>query len=124
MTLGDGRFESGTFGTPVVTPPGGLKLVELDGTVRNVANVPHAFLPDGTGFRVFARFIDEGENLVTYDGVVAVYVNYDVIEATYETYEELRADWPVALVGVPPGGTAGQVLKKTSGADYAVGWVT
>ena len=92
MTLGDGLFESGTFGTPVVAPIGGLKLVELDGTVRNVANVPHTFLPDGTGFRVFARFIDEGESLVTYDGVVAVYVIYDVITATYDTYEDLRAD--------------------------------
>jgi hypothetical protein len=32
--------------------------------------------------------------------------------------------WPVALRSVPPGGTTGQVLKKTSNADYAVGWVT
>lgn len=27
-------------------------------------------------------------------------------------------------IGVPVGGTAGQVLAKTSGADYATGWVT
>lgn len=32
--------------------------------------------------------------------------------------------WPVALRSVPPGGTTGQYLKKTSNADYAVGWVT
>lgn len=32
--------------------------------------------------------------------------------------------WPVSVYGVPPGGTTGQVLKKTSGIDYAVGWVT
>lgn len=32
--------------------------------------------------------------------------------------------WPVALAGIPPGGTTNQFLKKTSISDYAVGWVT
>jgi hypothetical protein len=32
--------------------------------------------------------------------------------------------WPVALKSVPRGGATGQVLKKTSNTDYAVGWVT
>ena len=32
--------------------------------------------------------------------------------------------WPVALKSVPPGGTTGQFLKKSSAADYAVAWVT
>jgi Domain of unknown function (DUF4082) len=31
--------------------------------------------------------------------------------------------WPVALKSVPPGGTASQVLAKTSGTDYAADWV-
>ena len=30
--------------------------------------------------------------------------------------------WPVALDGVPPGGTTSQVLAKTSATDYATGW--
>jgi hypothetical protein len=32
--------------------------------------------------------------------------------------------WPVALKSVPPGGSTGQVLKKTSNADYAAAWAT
>jgi Domain of unknown function (DUF4082) len=32
--------------------------------------------------------------------------------------------WPVALKSVPPGGTAAQILSKTSATDYAAGWST
>ena len=39
-------------------------------------------------------------------------------------YGPKATTWPVALVGIPPGGTTGQSLKKTSATDYAVGWVT
>jgi hypothetical protein len=34
------------------------------------------------------------------------------------------AVFAAAGVGIPPGGTTGQVLKKLSNADYDVGWVT
>jgi hypothetical protein len=40
------------------------------------------------------------------------------------TFRGTTDPWPVALRSVPPGGTSGQSLKKTSNADYAVGWVT
>lgn len=36
----------------------------------------------------------------------------------------MAGPWPVAVYGVPPGGTTGQVLKKTSGTDYATAWST
>lgn len=32
--------------------------------------------------------------------------------------------WPVAVVGVPPGGAASTVLTKASATDFALGWTT
>ena len=46
--------------------------------------------------------------------------NTRFIDVLFEAEVEV---WPVAVYGVPPGGTTNQVLAKTSGIDYATGWV-
>lgn len=51
--------------------------------------------------------------------------------AVEEGFSGTEAEWLASLqgtdgddgVGVPAGGTTGQVLTKTSGADYATAWV-
>src|SRR6267142_6362363 len=40
------------------------------------------------------------------------------------TANQVQGKLPVANAGVPAGGATGQVLTKTSGADYADAWVT
>ena len=42
----------------------------------------------------------------------------------YMTAAETAAAYATLARGLPAAGTTGQVLQKTSGADYAVGWVT
>src|SRR5215475_14398594 len=69
-----------------------LKVVEPDGTIRDSADIPNSFLPDGTGFRVLVRFITSGEGLSTYDGLRANFATYADVLARYATYEEIRAD--------------------------------
>lgn len=43
--------------------------------------------------------------------------------ATSGSYADLSNKPTIPAAGLPAGGSSGQVLAKTSGADYAVGWV-
>lgn len=66
---------------------------ERDGTmVPNPSGAPTAWLPDGTGYRVVFRFIQEGEGLIAYNGLPATQPNYTAVSTHYATYNAIIVD--------------------------------
>jgi hypothetical protein len=84
-----------TIPNPMTTTPAGL-------TRAFQAEIPHVLWSDGT----YAGYLSSYKGLL--DEATAA---RDAAEAAI-------------INGVPAGGTAGQVLAKTGGPDYAMAWVT
>jgi hypothetical protein len=75
-----------------------LKILEPDGSVTDAVNdLPHSFLPDGTGMRVRMRFIQSVEALATYDGLRAKHASYTAVKTAYAMYSLIPQDTTLGL---------------------------
>ena len=84
-TFGTGDFGGGTFGTPAEYTT--INVIHEDGTVTaEDFTRPHAWLPDGTGYRVRIRFVQADEGLPTYNGLRAHYPTYTDVVAAFSDY--------------------------------------
>lgn len=75
-----------------------LSTLEPDGTLTtNLDEHATSFLPDGSGFRVRARFIQAGEGLITYNGLASTVASYTAVLARYPTYNDILIDSSLAV---------------------------
>lgn len=112
-----------TSWAPADITTGNLFLVPGGNLWNNTAAITRVQLLGGTT----ANFVT-GSQLRIYGGSNLVTFNHikfgDNLDVTDEGSGVIRVDAApgAAGPGVPTGGTTGQVLKKTSGTDYATGW--
>jgi hypothetical protein len=72
--------------------------LEPDGsTTPNPSGLPTSFLADGTGYRVVMRFIQQGEGLISYDGLVSHHASYTAVRTAYATYDAIVIDSTLAF---------------------------
>lgn len=113
------KYQSRGFTNKVtsVLPSGTLLLLQDDGSASNIEATVH---------KEIATVVDGGLEIdikisIAYDGAT---VTAAVIDDTQTLVDKTWSSSKLSTMVIPTGGTAGQVLVKTSATNYAVGWTT